>query len=98
MVNGSDASFIFGDNFSVFNSTVMLNIKLQRCSRILNYHITREAQAKGVIKFLHMNFNENSDAIVTKIRTSNTWLPLLKPLLFWINMDFLKEQVLDKGS
>ena len=51
MVNGTDASFMFGDNFLVVNSTVMSDSKLQHCSYILNYHRTRESQAKGIIKF-----------------------------------------------
>ena len=72
MVNGTDASFIFGDNFSVFNLTVMLASKLQHRFHILNCHFTMEAKAKGVIKFMHMNGNENPADIVTKSRSSNT--------------------------
>ena len=41
MVNGSDASFMFGDNVLVVNSTVMPAGKLQLWSHILHYHFTR---------------------------------------------------------
>ena len=44
MVNGTDASFMFGDNFSVVNSTVMPAGKLQCNSHIFNCHRTRQAQ------------------------------------------------------
>ena len=98
MVNGSDASFMFGDNFLVVNYIGMPSGKLQRRYHILDCHGTREAQAKGIIKFLQMNGNENPADILTKIRASNTWFHLIKPLLFCHGMDFLKEQVFAKGS
>ena len=98
MVNGPDASFMFGDNFLVVNSTVTTVDKLQRRSHILNYHSTREAQTKGIIKFLHMNGNENPSDIVTKSRAYNTWLPLMKPPLFWRDMEFLNGKVVAEGS
>ena len=72
--------------------------KLQRCSHILNYHRTWEAQAKDIIKFVHINGNDNPADIVTKICASNTWSPLKKPLLFWRDMNFLKEKVFSEGS
>ena len=64
--------------------------KLQRRSQILNYHLTRESQANSIIKFVHMNVNDNPDDIVTKNRAYNTWFTLMKPLLFWRDMEFLK--------
>ena len=75
IVNGSDASFMFGNNFSVFNSTVMTAGKLQCWSNIINYCRTQESQAKGIINFVHMNVNENPSDIMTKSRAYNTWYP-----------------------
>ena len=98
MVNGSDASFMFGNNVLVVNSTMMPAVKLQRLSHILNYHRTREAQAKGIVKFVHMNGNENPADILSKNFPSNTRFPLMKPCLFWNNMDFVKDKVVSKGS
>ena len=43
MVILSDASFMFGRDFSVVNSTVMPASKLQRRYHIINYNCTREA-------------------------------------------------------
>ena len=91
MTNGSDASFMFCDNFLVVNSTFMPASKIQLHYHILNYHYTRESQKKGIIKFVHMNVNDNPADIVTKIRAYNTRLPLMKPLLFWSDVEFLKE-------
>ena len=61
VVNGSDASWMFGDNLSVVNSTVMPNGKLQKRSHLLNYHICREAQASGIINFAHIDGKDNPD-------------------------------------
>ena len=81
--NGTDSSFIFGDNFLVSNSTFMPAGKLQRRFHILNCHLTREAQEEVIIKFVHMNGNDNTADIVTKSQAYNTWFPLMKPLIFW---------------
>ena len=97
MFNGSDPSFVFVDNFSVVNSTVITASKLQCYSHILNYHHTRESQTAVIIKFVHMNGNENPANVVTKSRTYNTWFLLIKPLLFGCDMEFLREQVFSEG-
>ena len=47
---------------------------------------------------MYMNGSENPDDIVTKSFTSNKWFPLINNLLFWRDMDFLKEQVVAEGS
>ena len=97
-VNGSYALYMFGDNFSVVNSIVMLSGKLQYHSHILNYHSTWEYKAKGIIKFLQKNGSEKPVYIVTKSCASNTWFPLMKHTLFWRIMDLFKELVVAKGS
>ena len=48
-----------------------------------------EAQAKIIINFLHMNGNESTTEIVTNSHKYNTWFPLMKPILFWRDMEFL---------
>ena len=72
MVNGTDASFVFGDNLLVVNSTVMTASKLQHRYNILNYQFTKESQVKGIIKFVIMRGNDNT--VITEIysRVSNT--------------------------
>ena len=53
--------------------------KLQRQYHILNYHCTRESQAKEMTKFMKINGNDNPADIVTKSQ------------VLWRDMDFLKE-------
>ena len=85
MVNGSDASFVFGDNFLVVKSTVMPAGKLRRPSHILNYHCTRESQLKGIIIFLHRNGNETHSNIVTNIviTVAINWFISIFGDIFW---------------
>ena len=45
-----------------------------------------------------MNGNENPADIVTKSWVSNTYFPLMKPLLLSSEMDFLKGIFVAKGS
>ena len=47
---------------------------------------------------MNMNDNDKPDDIVTNICASNTWFPLMKYLLFWHDMNFLIERVVDEGS
>ena len=83
VVNGSNASYMFGDNLSVVNSSVLPAGKLQKRAHILNFHRVREAQASGIVKFVHIDGKENPADILTKSRSSKTWFPLMKPLIFW---------------
>ena len=98
MYNGLKASFMLGDKFLVSDSTVILAGKLQRHSHILNYHHIWESQSKGIIKYVHMNVNENLDDAVTKGRASITCFSLIEHILFWSDIDFLKERVVSEVS
>ena len=98
MVNGLDASYMFGNNILVVNLNVMPSVKLQCRYQILYYNLTWEAQDKGVIKFVHMNGIEKLENIVTKSCAYNTCFPLIKSLLFWCDVDFIKERVVAEGS
>ena len=51
----------------------------------------------GIINFVYMNGNMNTANTMIWSRASNTWLLLMKPLLFWRGMEFLKEQVVAEG-
>ena len=98
MFNGSDALFMFGDTFLVVNLIVVPAGKLQRQSLILNFHRTWEVQAKGVIKFVHMNADENPEGILTNSRASNTQFPIIKPLFLWHDVYFLRKLVFVGGG
>lgn len=45
-----------------------------------------------------MNGNDKPADIMTNSHASNTWFPLMKPLLFWHDMIFLKERVVANKS
>ena len=51
---------------------------------------------RALSKFVHRNGNDNPDDIVTNSCASNTWFPLMKPLIFWSDMDFIKERVVPR--
>ena len=86
-VGGSNASYMFGDNLSVVNSSVLPSGKLQKRAHILNYHRVREAQAAGIVRFVHIDGKENPADILTKPRSSRDWCRLMKPLIFWRHAD-----------
>ena len=65
-VGDSNASYMFGDNLSVVNSSVLPSGKLQKRVHILNHHRVREAQAAGVVRFIHVDGKENPADIVAK--------------------------------
>ena len=76
-------SWMFGDNLSVVNSSTIPGGKLLKRHNILNYHRVLEAQAAGIINFVHMNGKDNPADICTKFRSSREWYELMKPLIFW---------------
>ena len=78
-----EASWMFGDNLSVVNSSTLPGGKLIKRNHILNYHRVREAQACGVCNFIHMEGIKNPSDALSKFRSSKDWYPLLKPFLFW---------------
>ena len=78
---------MFGDNLSVVNSSVLPSGKLQKRAHILNYHRVREAQAAGIVRFVHIDGKENPADILTKPRSSRDWCGLMKPLIFWRHTD-----------
>jgi hypothetical protein len=76
-------AWMFGDNLAVVNSATMPSGKLQKRANLLNYHRVREAQAAGIVNFVHMDGRYNPADILTKFRSSREWYELLKPILFW---------------
>ena len=75
-------SWMFGDNLSVVNSSTIPSGKLQKRQNILNYHRVREAQAAGIINFVHMDGKDNPADICSKHTSSREWYEVMKPLIF----------------
>ena len=74
---------MFGDNLAVVNSATMPSGKLHKQAHILKYHRVWEAQAAGIVNFIHMDGKHNPADILTKFRSSQDWYELLKHLIFW---------------
>ena len=73
---------MFGDNLAVVNSATIPSGKLQKRQNILNYHRVREAQAAGIINFVHMDGKDNPADICSKDTSSKEWYEVMKPLYF----------------
>jgi hypothetical protein len=76
-------SWLFGDNLSVVNSSTMPSGNLQKRQNILNYHRVRDAQAAGIVNFVHIDGKQNPADIWTKHVSSREWYEVMKPLIFW---------------
>ena len=76
-------SWMFGDNLSVVNSSTLPSGKLQKRHNILNFHRVREAQAAGIVNFVHIDGKQNPADICTKHTSSRQWYEVMKPLIFW---------------
>ena len=74
---------MFGDNLSVVNSSTIPSGKLQKRNNILNYHRVCEAQASGIISFVHMAGKDNPADICSKHTSSREWYEVTKHLIFW---------------
>ena len=62
----SGPSYMFGANLAVVNSATMPSGKLHKQAHILNYHHVHEAQASGIVNFIHMDGKNNPAGILTK--------------------------------
>jgi hypothetical protein len=76
-------SWVFGDNLSVITSATIPSGKLQKRHNIWNYHRVPEAQAAGIVNFVHINGKHNPADILTKNTSSREWYEVMKPLIFW---------------
>ena len=76
-------NFMFGDNLAVVNSASIPDDTLKKRHNALSYHRVREAIAAGVLKFYHIDGNDNPADVLTKFLPRQKWYPLMKPILYW---------------
>eukprot|EP00957_Ditylum_brightwellii_P162279 12356283-Ditylum_brightwellii.AAC.1 len=57
--------------------------KLLKHQNILNVHRVREAQAAGLINFVHIDRKHNPADVCTKHTSSREWNEWMKHLIFW---------------
>ena len=79
----SDHSYMFGDNKSVINSSVMPHLKLNKRHMMLSLHKVRECIASGMVKFYHITGYINPADILSKHWSHATIWPILQSVLFY---------------
>ena len=78
-----DRSYMFGDNKSVVDSSMLINAKLHKRHTMLSFHRVREAIASGMIVFHFMPGDDNPADILSKHWGYTQIKGRLKSLLFW---------------
>ena len=76
-------SYMFGDNESVVNSTMIPHSKLHKRHNALSCHRTREAVAAGFLRFEHVRSENNPADITSKHWSHASIWQQLRPILFW---------------
>jgi hypothetical protein len=76
-------SYMFGDNKSVFDSSMRFDAKLHKRHTALSFHKVREVIAARMIIFTHILGALNPADILSKHWEYATVWKLLRPLLFW---------------
>ena len=76
-------SYIFGDNDSVFNSSVTPQGNIHKRHVALSFHRVREAIAANIVSYQLINVKINPADILSKHWAHHCVYPNLKPLMFW---------------
>ena len=77
------ATYLFGDNQSVVDSSMKIASKLHKRHVLLSYHRVREAIAAGILHFIHIPGAINPADILSKHWGYTQVKTMLKALLFW---------------
>ncbi|GAX11913.1 hypothetical protein FisN_UnNu034 [Fistulifera solaris] len=90
-------SYLFGDNKSVVDSSVLPGSKLHKRHTMLSYHRVREAIASGIIEFHYIPGELNAADLLSKHWSyAKTWKLILRPLLFLVGGKPIDEEGNDK--
>jgi hypothetical protein len=76
-------SYVFGDNQTVVNSSVIPHAKLHKRHNALSFHRVREAVAAGIVDIYHLAGNLNPADILSKHWGYQSIWRILQPLLFY---------------
>ena len=77
-----EPTIIFGDNKSVILNSTLPSSILKKKHNAIAYHRVREAIAGKIIQFHHVASQNNLADVLTKPLPSQTFHPLIKPVLF----------------
>jgi hypothetical protein len=94
------ATYMFGDNKSVVDSSMRIASRLNKRHVLLSYHRVREAIASGVLYFIHIRGAINPADILSKSWGYSQVWPMLKPILFWEGdtYEINRDQLQDRGE
>jgi hypothetical protein len=81
-VHVKGATYMFGDNQTVFNSCSMLKARLHKRHVIISFHWIREAVAAKVLHFIHMSGANNPADVLSKLWGYGSVRTCLKAMLF----------------
>ena len=76
-------AYLFGDNKSVINSSIMPKAHLHKRYVMLSFHRVREAIAAKILHFVFVNGKDNPADVLTKLWGYQQVRILLKAMLFW---------------
>jgi len=79
----ADQSYMFGDNKSVVDSSIMPHAKLNKRHTMLSFHKVRECIASGMLLFYHIFGVHNPADILSKHWGHTDIWPTLQPVLFY---------------
>ena len=74
--------WMFGDNQSVYQSTLIPQSTLQKRWHALAYHRLRSDIATGIVNFIKIGTKQNASDILTKLMTYNDFWPHAKTMYF----------------
>ena len=97
-VEVNEASYMFGDNKAVVDSSSIPEHNLKKRHNALSYHRVREAVAAGIIQCYHIDGKKNPADVLTKFLSHAIWWPLMKPLLHWLPDSTTDQSVGGVGS
>ena len=79
----TEKTYMFGDNKSVVDSSLIPQSKLHKQHTALSYHQVREAIAAGIVSFPHLPGSMNPADILSKHWAYSSIWPMLQALLFF---------------
>ena len=75
-------ALLLGDNMSVVLNTTVPSSVLKKKHNAIAYHCVREAIAAKIIRFCHVNSEDNFADVLTKPLANQEFHKLIKPYLF----------------
>ena len=83
-MNLNDKTYVFGDNESMINSSIIPHARLHKRHNILSYHYVRSMIASGFLNMQHLPSESNAADVCSKNwGYQSAWKQILQPILNW---------------